>query len=164
MNLPKTARKIKNSKDYVDIDGTIYSIRNKVYKKIQVVKNGYKYCNIEYNDGTKRFKSVQNIVADTFLENKNSYRMIHHRNNIKTDNRVDNLYWCSEEKKIFNSSDKRIMMFSKDNKFIKSFDSIHDAGIETNISEKTISRQVKYKRPVNTSYYFRYEDDLDVIA
>lgn len=165
MEIPKTAKRIKYSKDYIDIDGSIYSINNnRTYKKTQILKNGYKYCNIEYNDGRKCFKSVQNLVANTFLKNDNSYKIIRHRNNIKTDNRVDNLYWYSGDKKIFDNSNKRIMMFSRDNKFINSFDSINDAVIETNISEKTISRQVKYKRPVNTPYYFRYEDDLDVIA
>lgn len=37
--------------------------------------------------------SVHRLVASTFLTNKEGYPCVCHKNNIRTDNRVENLYW-----------------------------------------------------------------------
>lgn len=54
------------------------------------------YCRIRvYKNKIGTQQSVHRLVALAFIENPNNYTEINHINGIKTDNRIDNLEWCS---------------------------------------------------------------------
>lgn len=184
--LPSTAKLIKNAVDHwIDVDGSVYAIDTRynhprrLIKKVQTVYHGYKYCRIKYqNNNNLVSKRVHRLVAEAFIENSNNYKVIGHKNNIKSDNRVENLYWTTgseNTQKAFDdglaknakgyedSQSKPVIMFeTATNKKIKEFGSICEANKETGISKSTISRQAKYKRPKRLKYYFRYADDESV--
>ena len=181
--LPKTAVQIKNSKDYIDIDGSVYTyITNrginsgKIIRKSLHKSNGYLYCGIYYNDIKKNVsKRVHRLVAEAFIPNINNYPIVGHKNNIKSDNRVENLYWTTNSENIQKAVNDGLIINTKGyddsqsipvrmyetstNKFIKEFESISEASKQLGISKSTISRQAKYHRPVRKPYYFRYIDD-----
>lgn len=182
MELPTTARPIKNSREHwIDINGDVYAIDNRnrskkrLIKKSQTTVHGYKYCGIYYQGSGIINKRVHRLVAETFLENPNNYNIVGHKNNIKSDNRLQNLYWTTTSentKKAFDdglaandsgfddSQSKPVVMFdTKTNKKIKTYGSIGEAFRDTEISESTISRQARYKRPSRKWFYFRFIDD-----
>lgn len=183
MDLPKTAQPIKGAVNHwIDVDGSVYAIdsRNnhpkKLIKKAFTTCHGYSYCGIKYEGQTCNVsKRVHRLVAETFIPNPNNYTVVGHKNNIKNDNRVENLYWTTTSentKKAFDDglakNDKGfddsqslpvIMYNTYTNERVKEFGSCREAHRETKIPLNTICRQAKYKRPSRKPFYFRYIDD-----
>lgn len=181
MKLPKTAVKIKGSKNWIDINGDVYGLdrKGRIFKKAQSIVHGYKYCGINYIGKGVVSKRVHRLVAEAFIPNPNNYNIVGHKNNIKSDNRVENLYWTTTSentKKAFDdglaknakgaedSQSIPVLMFcTKTNRLINSFGSISEASRETGIDKTTISRQARYKRPCRKEFYFRFPDDADAL-
>lgn len=74
------------------------TIESKGYKRkyqdrdIKPIKHNAGY--LEVNIGGVR-SLAHRLVAKLFVENPNKYREINHKNGIKTDNRAENLEWCT---------------------------------------------------------------------
>ena len=187
MDIPKTARKISGTRDHwVDTDGSVYcrdsryGKDNKIIRKAQSTVHGYKYCGVYYVGKGNISKRVHRLVAEAFIPNPNDCKVIGHKNNIKSDNRVENLYWTTtkentqkayddnlavNDKGFDDSQSKPVYMFeTTTNKLIATYGSITEAAKLTGINKTTISRQAKYKRPVRKDFYFRFIDDVDSIG
>jgi len=57
-------------------------------------KTGY-YTVTLCNNGKKQVTSVHRLVAKAFIPNPNCYNVVNHKDEIKTNNNVDNLEWCT---------------------------------------------------------------------
>lgn len=189
VKLPTTALPIKDAHEHwIDIDGSIYAINHRnnqrryLYKKVQYETQGYKYCRIEYKteDGfIMKNKRVNRLVAETFIPNLDNKPVVCHKNNIKTDNRVENLYWGSVSENTKQAFDDGLLVNAKSfndsqsnpvnmydtatNQLLNTFGSICEAHRETGIDKTTISRQCRYHRPVRKKVYFRFKNDDDCI-
>ena len=71
--------------------------RNRIKGKIlsiNIKKNGY--CSVAlFKYGKMKRYLVHRLVAQAFLPNPDNLPMVNHKNEDKSDNRVDNLEWCT---------------------------------------------------------------------
>lgn len=59
-------------------------------------RDGYLFV-ILYKDGKRKTFSVHRLVANAFIPNPQNLREVNHKDEDKTNNRVQNLEWCSHE-------------------------------------------------------------------
>lgn len=57
-------------------------------------KGGYKRLPLNIGKNRTSFQ-VHRLVATAFIKNPNNYEYVNHINGLKTDNRAENLEWCS---------------------------------------------------------------------
>lgn len=80
-----------------------YGGRKDFYQVVNVKPNasGYLQVNVPIRNTTTL---VHRLVAETFLSNPKGYNEIDHLNRDKSDNRVENLRWCSHSENMRNST------------------------------------------------------------
>lgn len=65
-----------------------------------VNSRGYLTVSLQDKSGNRKNIFLHRIVATAFISNPNHYPCVNHKNGDKTDNRVENLEWCSYEDNI----------------------------------------------------------------
>jgi len=95
MDISKGKQVYNNHKYIVFKDGIIYNnVRKTIVKPI---KNASGYCYVTIsNNKTKKNHYVHRIVADHFIENKDTKKsQVNHKNKKRDDNKLENLEWVT---------------------------------------------------------------------
>ncbi len=74
--------------------GRLKSVKNDLIMRPMVATNGYLIACL-WKDNRQRKFTIHKLVANTFIPNPNNLMEINHIDEDKTNNRVDNLEWCT---------------------------------------------------------------------
>lgn len=112
--------------------------------------SGYPFVRL-YKNGVSKSYKTHRLVASEFIPNPNNFPQVNHKDEIKTNNMVDNLEWCTCEYNInYGTRNKKISKpiysVDKTTNEITFYQSINDAQRLTNINKSHISDCLKYKR------------------
>lgn len=130
--------------------------------------NGYKQVSLKMND-TGKFKKeyIHRLVAKYFIENPDNKKEVNHKDGNKSNNNMDNLEWVtpSENQKhkydVLKSktSNRLIGQYTKDDKFIQSYDSIISAVKAVGLKSRSGLDSVLYgKAKTAGGYKWKYLD------
>jgi hypothetical protein len=128
-------KEIFEGKYIIYSDGQIWSVRRNKFLKASVHHTGYTRICVD-----KKNRFIHRLVAEAFIPNPNNLPMVNHINEIKSDNRVENLEWCNNRHNITHSCGNKIagvhffkgkyrvrIYVNKKNTHIGSFNTIEEA-------------------------------------
>lgn len=142
-------------------------IRKGVVLKQSKNHQGYMRVNLLKN-GKNKVTAVHRIVASTFIENPYCFKEVNHKNEIKDDNSVENLEWCTQEyNKTYGTGvqrrtekiSRKVNQYNLDGSFLKTWKSMREVERELGISNQTISLCCLGKRNKAGGFKWRYFDE-----
>ena len=139
-------------------------------------KLGYAYVNLHLNGKMKTIKTHR-LVAEAFIPNPENKPMVNHKDEVKTNNVVENLEWCtSVYNNNYGTKIERQKQTYKDNykngknkvvkkvfcvELNKTFDCITSAQEELGINQSSIVKVCKGKVKTAGGFHWRYADEND---
>ena len=137
----------------------------KIYLKYKIDKYGYYAVTIRKN-GIPKTTTVHRLVAQAFISNPNNLPCINHKDENKTNNRVDNLEWCTIKynnnygthyDRMAEAKSKMVFQYSLNGEFIKSYKNSIIASKSTGIGKNGIRRCARGERNKCGGYKWKYE-------
>jgi hypothetical protein len=151
----------------VSDDGRVFShIRNRELKP-KIDRYGYKAVTLTKN-GKSFYTTVHRLVAMAFVPNPFSKGCVNHINEIKTDNRVENLEWVTVKEndnhgtrniRMSNSKCKKPVMQVLPDGTIRYFKGVKDASRQTGKSHSCIASWCQGKFKSAESSNWRYVNE-----
>lgn len=92
--------------------GEVLNVKTNKIRKLKPSKNGYVYVDL-YKDGNVSWKRVHRLVAMCFVDNPNSYDIVMHLDNNKSNNVYTNLKWGTISENTKQAFEDRLISTSK---------------------------------------------------
>lgn len=129
--------------------------------------DGYKTFGLKNENETKNI-GIHRLVALLFIPNPNNYNIVNHRDGDKSNNKFNNLEWCSRSQNTKHAYDndlisgkRKIYQLDVNNKIIKEWDTIKDAYETLGLSRTAINSVLSGKNKTSGGYYWCYKEEYD---
>lgn len=128
--------------------------------------NKHGYCSVSLCEKGKITQcKIHRLVAMAFIPNPNGLPIINHKNEIKTDNRVENLEWCDYSynvnyggcvEKLKKIKYHPIIQIDKNRNFVTTFQSAKQAGRDLGLDYRSICKCANGKQKTCGGYGWKW--------
>lgn len=152
-------------------DGRLQIHRTKVLKPMKN-KCGYLFV-VLFKNGERKMFRVHRLVSEAFIDNPLNKQEVNHKDEDKTNNRVDNLEWMTRNENInYGTHNERVakahinhpklskpvLQFTKDEIFVNEYPSIKEVERQTGIANQSISACCIGKRKSAGGSVWKYKE------
>ena len=118
-------------------------------------------------NGERKWCSIHRLVAQTFIPNPDNLSDINHKDEVKTNNSVQNLEWCSAKyncnfgtrnQRISEKTSKPVLQFTKDGELIREWKSATDVQRNLGYDNSHISKCCNEKRKSANGFIWKYKN------
>lgn len=164
--------RVRSLDRYLNSNDNRMQLKKGVIIKPNIVFGGYWQASL-YNNGKRKVKKFHRLVAMAFVENQKNKREVNHIDRNKNNNCFKNLEWCTPKENMmhlennfgFDYGRRKIEMYSKDDTFLRNFESIAEAcdflGVKRMSNGKAkisnISRCLKDKKNTLSAYGYKWK-------
>jgi hypothetical protein len=158
--------------------GRVRSLFSKEILKGMKIDNGQYKVTLKNDQGVKKQKSVHELIGKAFVPNPENKKYVKHIDNDGSNNQIENLEWTNQRKRVDKKLvddvideepqiveediSKVIYQVDENNKIIKEWSKIADAGREPGLNAKRISDALRSdKKKFHGGYYWFYKKDYD---
>lgn len=168
----KTIETWKPITDYVGLyevsnKGNVRNVKTGRIKKPNNNGRGYLFVGL-YKNGAEKKHYIHRLVAQAFIPNPNKLPEVNHKDEIRTNNKLDNLEWISHRdnsnygkhnERISKSKCKPILQLDLKTGFIIAYyPSVKEAGLSTGIYYDTITKAARGIKKSAGGYGWRYQN------
>lgn len=163
----KTIEEWKYIKGFPDYEVSTFGQIRRNNKLLTPTKrpDGYLKINLRINKKSKTLY-VHRIVAEHFIDNPDNYPCVNHKNEIKTDNNVDNLEWCdtnynntygTKNTRHATAISKKVLVIDENNN-IRKYNSLNEVAVALNCCKSNVSRVID--RPTKRCKGYKIISDI----
>ncbi len=142
-------------------------LKEKILSQVKT-KKGYIEFQITYN-GKHYSRKAHRLVANAFIDNPDNKPQINHINGNKTDNRVENLEWCTNSENQIHAvkndlkPTRRVLQYDLDGKFIREWKSATDAGRELGVPYRAILSNCIGRNKTAYGYQWQFKSERYIV-
>jgi hypothetical protein len=181
-------QKIEENEDEIDIDENIEWVTIKGYPDYEITNNGIVrnkktkrilstyinnegYAVVKVFNNKKEFKRrIHRLVASTFIPNPDNLPQVNHKDKNRLNNDIKNLEWCTSKHNSRHSHNNgnhkghvQVKQYSKDNEFIKEFETIVQASNETGANVRSIQKCLKGEAKTAGGFVWKRKNEEKII-
>jgi len=149
-NIKSLQRLIKrnNGTDMILVEKVLKSNSNGV---------GYQIINLR-KEGKRKSYLIHRLVAEEFLNNPEGLSQVNHIDKDSTNNRLDNLEWCTAKYNIKHSKDKTLYQYTLSGELVNEWESASTACEVSGFTAPNITNVCNGKLKHHKGYRFSYFD------
>ena len=152
----------------VSNQGRVKSFKQEKERILKPVRDTCGYLRVILcKNGKRKMCSIHRLVALTFIPNKDNFTEVNHKDEIKTNNNIENLEWCDKKynnnygtriQRAVEKISKPVFQYTKDGKFVREWKSTMDVKRNLGYYRGIISECCLGKRKSAYGFLWKYKN------
>ena len=137
-------------------DGKVWSYRSNRFLKTNINRSGYQYVVVSVGGERKTF-TIHKLVAEAFIPNPEGKQQVNHKDEDKTNNKVENLEWMTAIENVnYGTRTLRTQTPVYCVELDRVFDGVREAARELGLHHNNISAVCRGRLNQTGGYHWQY--------